>query len=43
MRNDDEDEILHTCRLLQQYAVDVYIKLKHKDWTLFCLIKICSK
>lgn len=28
MRNDDEDEILHTGRLLQQYAVDVYIKLE---------------
>nr|XP_016457584.1 PREDICTED: uncharacterized protein LOC107781402 [Nicotiana tabacum] len=28
MRNDDEDEILHTGRLLQQYSVDEYIKLE---------------
>ncbi|XP_049391465.1 uncharacterized protein LOC125855817 [Solanum stenotomum] len=26
MRNDDEDDILHTGRLLQQYSVDEYIK-----------------
>lgn len=29
MRNDDEDEILHTGRLLQQYSVDEYIKLEN--------------
>nr|XP_009775438.1 PREDICTED: uncharacterized protein LOC104225359 [Nicotiana sylvestris] len=28
MRNDDEDELLHTGRLLQQYSVDEYIKLE---------------
>ncbi|XP_019264032.1 PREDICTED: uncharacterized protein LOC109241725 [Nicotiana attenuata] len=28
MRNDDEDEILHTGRLFQQYSVDEYIKLE---------------
>nr|XP_016469496.1 PREDICTED: uncharacterized protein LOC107791864 [Nicotiana tabacum] len=28
MRNDDEDEILHTRRLFQQYSVDEYIKLE---------------
>nr|XP_016507198.1 PREDICTED: uncharacterized protein LOC107824907 [Nicotiana tabacum] len=28
IRNDDEDEILHTRRLLQQYSVDEYIKLE---------------
>ncbi|XP_019225161.1 PREDICTED: uncharacterized protein LOC109206760 [Nicotiana attenuata] len=28
MRNDDEDQILHTGRLLQQYSVDEYIKLE---------------
>lgn len=26
MRNDDEDDILHTGRLLQQYSIDEYIK-----------------
>ncbi|XP_019231846.1 PREDICTED: uncharacterized protein LOC109212634 [Nicotiana attenuata] len=28
MRNNDEDEILHTGRLFQQYSVDEYIKLE---------------
>ncbi|XP_049362731.1 uncharacterized protein LOC125827456 [Solanum verrucosum] len=28
MRNDDEDEILHTGRLFKQYSVDDYIKLE---------------
>ncbi|XP_075077368.1 uncharacterized protein LOC142164091 [Nicotiana tabacum] len=28
MRNDDEDEILHTERIFQQYLVDEYIKLE---------------
>ncbi|XP_075099108.1 uncharacterized protein LOC107798197 [Nicotiana tabacum] len=28
MRNDDEDEILHTGRIFQQYSVDEYIKLE---------------
>lgn len=28
MRNDDEDELLHTDRLFQQYSVDEYIKLE---------------
>nr|XP_016466763.1 PREDICTED: uncharacterized protein LOC107789465 [Nicotiana tabacum] len=28
MRNDDEDEILHTGRISQQYSVDEYVKLE---------------
>lgn len=28
LRNDDEDEILHTGRLFQQYSVDAYIKME---------------
>nr|XP_009767467.1 PREDICTED: uncharacterized protein LOC104218629 [Nicotiana sylvestris] len=37
IRNDDEDEILHTGRLLQQYSVDEYIILETQrlDFVLF--------
>ncbi|XP_019236509.1 PREDICTED: uncharacterized protein LOC109216777 [Nicotiana attenuata] len=37
MRNDDEDDVLHTGRLFQQYSVDEYIKLETQrlDFTSF--------